>query len=109
MKADGGYNDDTVHEYGPRNKKYGLSEWLRKHPELETDVEVCSEDEPLRVLLPPEEERSCQDTGARPKVGPTQDIILDPLLAYVHSGLQSGTSETTRKAVLGFFPSEVIA
>ena len=27
----------------------------------------------------------------------------------MHFGLQSGTSETTRKAVLGFFPSEFIA
>jgi len=48
-------------------------------------------------------------TGARPKLEPTQDIILNPLLAYVHFSLQSGTSDSTKKAVLGFFPTEAIA
>ena len=108
MQADGNFSYDAIDMYGPRGKKYSLQEWNRKHPESEIDNEARLEDEPLVVSLP-HEDAACPNTGARPKVDPTHDIILDPLLAYVHFSLQSGTSDSIRKAVVGFFPAEAIA
>jgi hypothetical protein len=44
----------------------------------------------------------------RPKDNPSVNIILEPLLVYIHYTLQSGMADNIKRAVTGSFTEEVI-
>ena len=100
MKAKAGLTEDN------RGGKYTIQEWLKKHSQgISTDRNNCTEHEghvQLVVDFPPEEENKLREV--RPKTSMTQtNVVLQPILAYVHYALQSDTADTIKKAVLGLF------
>ena len=106
MNAKAGLTDDNISLYGPRGGKYTIQEWLKKHGHgISTNRSNCTEHEghvQLVVDLPPEEENKPREV--RPKTSMTQpNVVLQPILAYVHYALQSGTADAIKKAVLGLF------
>jgi len=101
MTANGKYTEDSINVFGSRGGKYTLQDWIKKHESSDTG----HHSQPLQVLLPPETP-CCDQTN--PTSSEPQTIILQPILTYIHSGLMSGTADSTRKAVLGYFTNDAI-
>ena len=110
MKARDQHNEESIYVFGPRGGRYSLQEWIRKYgidrPDKDTmsDMSMC--DIPLMVNLP--DINNASEGDVRPTVRPTDDIIMQPLLAYIHYALQSGTAENIKRVVTGHFTGETI-
>jgi hypothetical protein len=90
-----GISEDEVGIFGSRGKRYSLEEWTRNREHLDEEFE-------LHVKLPTERATSVLDDSHE------QQVILQPLLAYVHYGLLSGTVDSVRKAIIGYYTHDVI-
>lgn len=104
MNSKGDANDD-MHVYGPRGGKYPLQDWIKKHGDGRPNKEGLSDSQGteshLYVQLPEEQDKSGQP-DVRPKIPPI-DVILQPILAYIHYALQGGTVANVKRAVTGYY------
>ena len=102
MTVKGQLKEDTLYVHGPRGGRYSLQDWISSNgeecPSNDDATDIHSECTELTVKLP----------DVRNKVKPSSEILLEPVLAYVHYALQSGTAENIKRAVTGFFTEDVI-
>ena len=88
-----GVSEDEIGIFGSRGKRYTLEEWIRNREDLDEELDP-------QVKIRPETTTS-DDSHE-------QQVILQPLLAYIHYGLLSGTVDSVKKAVIGYYTHDAI-
>ena len=85
----------------------GVRSILSENGPVSMLTKSCCEYEQLCVNLPPEER--CEGDNVRAKIAQPPNVILQPMLTYIHFAMQSGTIDAIRKATVNFFPGEAIS